>query len=396
MTYRTEKVNKNMGIEYMRIGKYQLLELLGVGRYTDVWLAKRIDLKKKVAIKILFPQEIYAGNARLRAKKLFFNEAQTLAQLAHPHIVQAFDYEEEDEHGWPYFVMEYAPYGSLADRHGPGELLPLSTVKDYTSQIGRAIHYVHSQGLIHRDIKPQNMFLKTRSFVLLGDFGLVMRNHGRYYPWMKMELGGTRVYMAPEQEGGEPCPASDQYAYATLVFEWLTGYWPYYGNAREIAWNRRHLSPPSMRALVPEIPTAVEWVVLTALQKSPDRRFKTMLDFTLEFEEACNEVRESVPFETSASRSSRMPAIYRHAAMFRQQQSSGLVPQLEFAEQVDVLVAQSPVVLHYWEAEEDFWGPMFTSNGDDMHMILPSRFQNLRSRVHSAWERIGGFFRQGW
>ena len=399
MTYRTEEVNKNMKKDHMRIGKYRLLELLGMGRYTDVWLAERIDLKKKVAIKILFPQEVRAGNARLRAKKLFFNEAQTLAQLAHPHIVQAFDYEEEEEHGWSYFVMEYAPYGSLADRHGPGELLPLTTVKDYTSQMGRAIHYIHSQGLIHRDIKPQNMFLKTRGLVLLGDFGLVMRNHGRFYPWMKMEFGGTRVYMAPEQEGGEPCPASDQYAYATIVFEWLTGYWPFYGNDRELAWKRRHLSPPSMRDLVPEIPAAVEWVVLTALQKSPDRRFKTMLNFTLEFEEACKAVRESVPYETSASHSSRMPAIYRHeaasrrAVLLRQQRSVGLVPQLEFAEQGDVLVAPHPILPRFWQAEEDFWDPMFTSNGDDRQMILPSRLQNLRSRVHCAWERIGGFLR---
>src|SRR5216684_3038671 len=306
MTYRTEEVNKNMKKDHMRIGKYQLLELLGVGRYTDVWLAERIDLKKKVAIKILFPQEIRAGNARLRAKKLFFNEAQTLAQLAHPHIVQAFDYEEEEEHGWSYFVMEYAPYGSLADRHGPGELLPLSTVKDYTSQMGRAIHYIHSQGLIHRDIKPQNMFLKTRGLVLLGDFGLVMRNHGRFYPWMKMEFGGTRVYMAPEQEGGEPCPASDQYAYATIVFEWLTGCSPFYGTAEQIAWQRKNLSPPSARAMVPEVPAAVDRVVLTALQKTPGRRFKTMLDFTRAFEEACKRAIVRLPYYSPTNDSSRV------------------------------------------------------------------------------------------
>jgi eukaryotic-like serine/threonine-protein kinase len=387
---------------YMRIGKYQLLELLGVGRYTDVWLAEHIDLKKKVAIKILFPQEVPAGNARLRAKKLFFNEAQTLAQLDHPHIVQVFDYEEEVEHNWSYIVMEYAPYGSLADRHGPGELLPLSTVKAYTSQMGRAIHYVHMQGLIHRDIKPQNMFLKTRNSVLLGDFGLVMRNHGKYNPWMKMEFGGTRNYMAPEQDGGEPCPASDQYAYATMVFEWLTGYWPYYGNARELAWRREHLPPPSMRALVPEIPAAVEWVVLTALQKKPDRRFKTMLDFTLEFEEACKTVREGVTCETSGSHSSRMPTIYqyeaasKHPTMLHQQRSAGFVPQLEFAEQADVMVAQHAIVSPSWQAEEDFWYPVFTSHGDGMQMILPFRWQNLWNKVQRAWERLGDFLRGSW
>jgi serine/threonine protein kinase len=71
-----------------RIGTYRLLELLSEGRYTDVWLAERIDIRKKVAIKILFPQVVRAGNARLLAKKLFFHEAQTLAQLTHPHIVQ--------------------------------------------------------------------------------------------------------------------------------------------------------------------------------------------------------------------------------------------------------------------------------------------------------------------
>jgi len=109
-----------------------------------------------------------------------------------------------------------APYGSLADRYYPGEKLPLSTVKAYTSQIGRAIHYVHTQGLIHRDIKPQNMYLKTRSFVLLGDFGLAMPKPSKYYPRLKWDFGGTWLYMAPEQEGGEPCPQSDQYSFATF------------------------------------------------------------------------------------------------------------------------------------------------------------------------------------
>ena len=79
--------------------------------------------------------------------------------------------------------------------------------------------------------------------------------------------------------------------------------------------------------------------------------------------------------------------------MPRQQGSAGLVPQPEFAEQGDVLVAPHLVVPRFWQAEEDFWDPMFTSNGDDMQMILPSRLQNLRSRVRSAWESIGGFLR---
>ena len=88
-------MNNTMHKDDFRIGKYRLLELLSEGRYTDVWLAERIDIRKKVAIKILFPQEVLAGNARLFAKKLFFNEAQTLAQLTHTHIIQVFDYDEQ-------------------------------------------------------------------------------------------------------------------------------------------------------------------------------------------------------------------------------------------------------------------------------------------------------------
>jgi len=203
--------------------------------------------------------------------------------------------------------------------------------------------------------------------------------------------------MAPEQEGGEPCPASDQYAYATIVFEWLTGYWPFYGDARELAWQRRHLSPPSIRDLVPEIPAAVEWVVLTALDKSPNHRFKTMLDFTLEFEEACQAIKKGVSNKTPISHSSGVPAIYRNGAdsrrtnMHRLQRSAGVMPQSEFAKQGDVLVASYPVALRYWQSDEDFWDPMFTSDGDDIGMVLNSRWQNFWGRVRSVWERIAEF-----
>ena len=276
---------KNTGNHDMHIGNYRLLHLLDEGRYTEIWLGEHIDLKKKVVVKILIPQKSGGSNERFCIKKRFHREAHLLAQLNHPHIVQVFDYGEE--YGLPYFVMEYAPYGSLAQRHRLGERLPLTIVRSYTSQVGRAIHYIHTQGLIHRDIKPQNMFLRTRNMVLLGDFGLAIRIHNSFYSHLIWQFGGTRAYMAPEQEQGVPCPASDQYAFATIVFEWLTGYSPFYGTAEQIAWQRKNLSPPSTRAMVPEIPAAVDRVVLTALQKKSGHRFKTMLDFTLAFDEAC-------------------------------------------------------------------------------------------------------------
>jgi eukaryotic-like serine/threonine-protein kinase len=400
MTNGSVEMNNTMPGDDFRIGKYRLLELLSEGRYTDVWLAERIDIRKKVAIKILFPLVVRAGNARLLAKKLFFHEAQTLAQLTHPHIVQVFDYEKEEEHGWSYFVMEYAPFGSLADRYAPGERLSLSTVRSYTSQIGRAIHYIHTQGFIHRDIKPQNMFLKMRNSVVLGDFGLAMGFKGKHYPWLKMEFGGTRIYMAPEQEGGEPIPASDQYAYATVVFEWLTGYWPFYGDAKELAWQRRHLSPPLIRELVPEIPAAVERVVLTALDKSPNHRFKTMLDFTLEFEEACQSVHKGVykiparnlPGAITVDRNgtdARLTEIYCY------QRTIGLVSQSDPVEQGDAIVATYPVATRYWKSEEDLWDSLFTSDGTRIRKVLTLRWQNLLRQARGVWERIAEFVWEG-
>ena len=220
-------------------GKYRLLHLLGRGRHTVVWLGEHIHLKKKVAIKILFPEAIQGIGEQHHAKRRFLKEARTLAQFDHPHIVQVFDSGEVD--GLLYFAMEYAPYGSLARRYRLGERLPLPRVRLYTGQLGRAIYYVHTQGLIHRDIKPQNMLLKARNRALLGDFGLVMPIQREYYPRMFWEFGGTRAYMAPEQQQGAPCPASDQYAFAMIIFEWLTGYSPFLGVDEEITWQRRYL-----------------------------------------------------------------------------------------------------------------------------------------------------------
>jgi eukaryotic-like serine/threonine-protein kinase len=385
-----------MSDNHFRMGKYRLLELLYEGHHTEVWLAENVKIRKRVAIKILISREVHSGNARLFVRKLFLNEAKTLARLAHPHIVQVFDYEDEEEHGWPYMVMEFAPLGSLTDRYTAGERLSLPMVRSYTSQIGRAIHYIHTQGLIHRDIKPQNMFLKTRNAVLLGDFGLVMPIHEKHYPWMKMEFGGTRLYMAPEQEVGEPVPSSDQYAYATVVFEWLTGYWPFYGTAKELSWQRRHLAPPLLRDIVPEIPEPVEWVVLKALDKSPGRRFETMLDFTLAFEAACQQPDRNV-YDIPTGHFSAIPSINRQdvhtgfAEVHGYQTSAGLVSQPNTSKVGDVLVSAHPVMSHSWQSIEDFIDPLFTSDGTESSNIIILRWLHIRRRIQPLWKRISKF-----
>lgn len=244
-------------------------------------------------MKILYLNEIRDKKERQLAEERFRQEAWTLAQMDHPHIVQAIDYGEEKD--TRYLVTEYAPYGSLSHRHPLGERLPLTLVRSYARHIGSALDYLHAQGLIHRDIKPGNMLLGTRNRVLLGDFGLVIRNPRMERSQIYWECGGTRVYMAPEQFRGEPCPASDQYALALVMYEWLTGCSPFDGSVEEATWQRLHFPMPSLRTFAAEIPVTIDRVILTALQRSPYQRYARARDFIQAFEEACEEACRPAP-----------------------------------------------------------------------------------------------------
>src|SRR5204863_9083958 len=137
------------------------------------------------------------------------DEARTLVNLIHPHIVRVLDYGVENT--TPCLVMDYAPNGSLRQRHPKGLVFPLSNVVQYVKQIADALQYAHDVKLIHRDIKPENMLLGRRNEVLLSDFGVALVAQTTNY-LEPPEMAGTIAYMAPEQIQGQPQPASDQYA----------------------------------------------------------------------------------------------------------------------------------------------------------------------------------------
>jgi eukaryotic-like serine/threonine-protein kinase len=262
-----------------RFGNYQLIRLLGRGGFADVYLGEHIHLKTKAALKFIH-DELDASTI-----ENFTQEARTIAALRHPHIVRILEFGFEDQQ--PFFVMDYAQNGTLRARHPHGSRLPLPTIVSYVKQIASALDYVHTNKLIHRDVKPENMLLDEHDNILLSDFGIVTIAHTASSAQLQ-ERTGTVHFMAPEQINGLPRPASDQYALAVVVYEWISGTRLFSGASFvEVAMKHLTEPPPSLCEKVPGLSPMVEQIILKALSKDPQRRFPTIQDFSLALEEAC-------------------------------------------------------------------------------------------------------------
>ena len=180
--------------------------------------------------------------------------------------------------------MDYAPNGTLRQRHPKGTLLPLDTILDYVKQIADALQYAHDEKVIHRDIKPENMLLGRRNEILLSDFGIALVVQSSRYQ-NTQEVIGTAAYMAPEQLQGKPRRASDQYSLGIVVYEWICGDRPFHGSFTEIYSQQLFVPPPSLCEKVPWLPSTLEEVVLKALAKDPGQRFDSVEAFFQELNE---------------------------------------------------------------------------------------------------------------
>jgi predicted ATPase/serine/threonine protein kinase/DNA-binding CsgD family transcriptional regulator len=274
------------------LGHYQLIQLLGQGHWASVYLGEHRHLHTQAAIKVLH------GPWADREVDGFLGEARTLALLRHPHIVRVLDFGVQE--GTPFLVLEYAPGGTLRQRHPKGTRLPLQTVVSYVKQVASALHYAHEQRLIHRDLKPENLLLGPDQELWLSDFGLAILAHSARSQSFQ-QTAGTLAYMAPEQLEGHPTPASDQYALGVLVYEWLAGERPFSGSVTELAVKQALAPPPSLSEKVPTLPSTVEQVVLQALAKDHAQRFPSVQAFALALEEASREdaSRQTLPFLAS-------------------------------------------------------------------------------------------------
>ena len=252
-----------------QFGNYRLVRPLGAGGFAEVYLGEHIHLYTQAAIKIL--------HTRMTAEERedFRTEALTIAHLKHPNIVRVLEFGFQDN-VTPYLVMDYAPNGSLRS-HYRGSV-PLTTLLPTIKAIAAALDYAHQQNIVHRDIKPDNMLLDANGEVLLSDFGIAVAALTTGVQ-QTQDATGTPAYMAPEQFQGKPRPASDQYALAVTIYEWLCGKRPFDGDTTALGYQHVHVAPPSLRTQQPTITPAVERVIFKALAKDPHQRFASVSAF---------------------------------------------------------------------------------------------------------------------
>src|ERR687890_1066617 len=256
------------------IAGYRLEERIGRGGMGLVYRAQHLNLRRRAAIKIIAPELVEASGFRER----FNHEARIAAALHHPNIVTVYDAGEED--GLLYLAMQYIQGSDLASvLRSQGRLRPYRAI-DVCRQIAAALDAAHSQGLIHRDVKPANVLIEGRT-AFLTDFGLTKRVEGTQTQLTKAgDVVGTIHYVAPEQiEGGRVDARTDIYSLGCLVYHCLSGELPFARDS-DVAVIYAHLSeePPRLTSVRPELPAGLDAVIAKALEKAPERRFQTCAD----------------------------------------------------------------------------------------------------------------------
>ena len=244
-------------------GRYRLDELLGRGGMSEVWRAADLELGRDVAIKLLAPD---ADTAR------FDREARAVASLAHPNVVQLYDYGESD--GRPYMVLECVPGGTLEDRLHDG--LPLPDEETYEIAVGIAagLAHAHARGVVHRDLKPANVLFDEEGRPKIADFGIARLAVGEGTLTEAGTLLGTAAYISPEQAAGEAATtASDVYSFGVLLYRMLAGRLPFESkDAIELVLLHRDTPPPPLAELRGDVPGRLESTAAAALAKAPSER----------------------------------------------------------------------------------------------------------------------------
>lgn len=259
--------------------RYKLLQRAGTGGMATVYKGQDIMLGRLVAVKVL--HESLTGNAEFLRR--FQQEAYAAANLSHPNIVTVHDIGQDGHHY--YIVMEYIEGQTLKEliRHQVntiGEPLSINHTLDLAIQICAGIGYAHRAGLVHCDVKSQNVLITRDSRVKVADFGIA-RAMSQSLPDDDYLVWGTPQYFSPEQAAGEAAtPASDVYAIGVIMFEMLTGRLPFEAESHTaLAVKHMRETPPPVTQFNPAVPLQVERVIAKVLSKEPAGRYRTADQF---------------------------------------------------------------------------------------------------------------------
>lgn len=259
--------------------RYEIIELIGSGGMANVYKALCHRLNRYDAVKIM--RDETAANTELRRR--FRAESQAVAMLSHPNIVSVYDVSHNDD--VEYIVMELIDGITLKQYLQKKSVLDPAEVLDFTIQTAKALEHAHSKGIIHRDIKPQNIMLLKDGMIKVADFGIaslentIEENNG--------ETVGSVHYIAPEQARGEaPDARSDIYSLGIVMYEMLTGKLPYVGNSDvEVAVKHMNTDPVTPRDIVPSIPEELERICLKAMNSNIDERYQTASEMLADLEQ---------------------------------------------------------------------------------------------------------------
>jgi serine/threonine protein kinase len=252
-----------------RLGRLERVERLGVGGFATVWLYHDAELDSDVAVKALAEN----WSQRLDVRERFLEEARILRRADSDHIVRVYDIGEVD--GTPYFVMTYADQGSLARHLEPDVPLPVARVVDLVTQAGAGLSVLHEHGVVHRDIKPQNLLIRSGGSagdkLLVADLGVAK---AMLHASGLTQVVGTPAYMAPEQATGGAIDArADVHALAAVAYQMLTGRLAREGSIAELAHATLPVAPSRLN---PALPPEVDEVLLRALDPAPEARYPSM------------------------------------------------------------------------------------------------------------------------